>query len=189
VAGLLYRQTVQTNTRQYKRNSLVYQKKHSSFHKIRTKPIELVSYAYGNSYPVIIYFDFQIHKSLGSVDSRGFCCCSSRQSAGEELRQQCISTSKTIPNLSVAHCWRPRLLRHIFLGEIQVAYHHNGEAECALSAVSKRKGKTRFYSSFASSFFQATGEEWISQKTATSWSNTIAVEKNVCVNLYVLLKP
>jgi len=106
----------------------VYHQKHSSFHKIRTNLIESVSYAYGNSYLVILHIDFQIHKSLGSADSRGFCCCS-RQSASEKLRQHYYATSRQ-SKFSVAHCCRSRLLRHTYLDEIQVAYRN--EAECVL---------------------------------------------------------
>jgi len=121
----------------------VYHQKPFNFHTSDKKPASALRISDGNSnYIVTHYIDFQINKSLGSADSRGSCCCS-RQSAGEELRQQCISTSKHAQWVECSTLWRPRLPRHIFLGEIQMAYHHIGGAECSLPTVSRPKVKSR----------------------------------------------
>ncbi len=86
---------------------------------------------------------FQIHKSPSVLHyDWGFCCCSG-QLASEELRQQCATSKQTLCRVECSTPWRSRLLRHTFLDEIRSGLSPYGEAECALSAVSRHKAKSR----------------------------------------------
>jgi len=133
------------------------------YHTSDKKPASTLRNSDGNSNHIVTNHIYsQINKSLGSVDSRGFCCCP-RQSASEKPRQQCISTSKHSQWVECSTFWRPRFPRYIFLGEIQMAYHHIGGAEYVLSVVSRPKVKSR----------QRTGNR--SSKPPTSWSMSWAL--------------
>jgi len=121
----------------------VYHQKLFSFHTSDKKPASALRISDGNSNRIVTNLIYsQIHKSPKHISAPGFCYCS-RQSAGEELRQQCISTSKHTQWVECSTLWRSRFRRYTYLDEIQVAYHHNGEAEYVLSVVSRLKVKSR----------------------------------------------
>jgi len=117
----------------------VYHQNPSNFHKIRTNSIKSVRY--GVPKPLTTnHIDIQISKSPSRNAMRwGFCHCP-RQLAGENFANL---LPQNLPRFNCSIAWQSGLPRHIFPDENQMAYHHNGEAECVLPQSLDNKAKSR----------------------------------------------
>jgi len=106
---------------------------------------------------------FQIHKSPGrNAFVQGFCCLLG-QLAGEKLRHQCATATQTLCRVKCSTPGDRGYLGTLILDEIRSGLPPYGEVECALSAVSRHKAKSR----------QRTGSR--SSKPPTSWSQVIGI--------------